>query len=116
MCTLPRHKINTLQHLHGVVSQLEAHLEQSGNLSTLLALVEQLTYRLGQLAPGQAEEAHPPALESDTDTLTGKQQLISKTLGKVLEWCLVIVLLFGGSGGLACQGEKMRKCLPLSDP
>ncbi|XP_050687793.1 intermembrane lipid transfer protein Vps13-like isoform X2 [Eriocheir sinensis] len=70
---------STMQHLHVMVSHLKAHLEQSAILS-ILAFVEQLTYRLNQLAPEQAEEAHPQTLESDTDTLTSKKQLLSKTL------------------------------------
>lgn len=63
-----------------MVSHLKAHLEQSAILS-ILSFVEQLTYKLGQLAPEEAQETHTQALESDTDTQTSKKQLISKTLG-----------------------------------
>lgn len=80
-----------MQLLHVKVTNLKAHLEQSAILS-ILSFVEQLTFKLNQLAPEQSQALPAQAVDSDTETLTSKKQAKSKTLGNLSPSWLVVLL------------------------
>ncbi|KAK8381851.1 hypothetical protein O3P69_015099 [Scylla paramamosain] len=70
---------STKQLLCVEVTHLKAHLEQSAIL-TILTFVEQLTFKLNQLAPEQSQALLAPTTDPDVETITSKKQPKHKTL------------------------------------
>lgn len=70
---------STKQLLRVEVTHLKAHLEQSAIL-TILAFVEQLTFKLNQLAPEQSQALPAPTTDPEVETITSKKQTKHKPL------------------------------------